>query len=94
MNNFLIFLPSLLCHSIHASRSYEQKQMNNSLFLTTGARVWKLDVHKIKKVMSVWLYVAYYKLLNHWIPTDGVSTLSWWWGLSSAETLRAMPAVV
>jgi hypothetical protein len=26
-------------------------------------------------------------------PTDGVSTLLWWWGLSSAETLRAMPAV-
>jgi hypothetical protein len=27
-------------------------------------------------------------------PTDGVSNLSWWWGLSAApETLRAMPAV-
>jgi hypothetical protein len=26
-------------------------------------------------------------------PTDGVSTLSWWWGLSAPETLRAMPAV-
>jgi hypothetical protein len=28
------------------------------------------------------------------IPLDGVSTLSWWWGLSAPETLRAMPAVV
>jgi hypothetical protein len=27
------------------------------------------------------------------IHTDGVSTLSWWWGLGAAETLRAMPAV-
>jgi hypothetical protein len=27
------------------------------------------------------------------IPTDGVSPLSWWWGLSAPETLRAMPAV-
>jgi hypothetical protein len=27
-------------------------------------------------------------------PTDGVSTLSWWWGLSAPETVRAMPAVV
>jgi hypothetical protein len=26
-------------------------------------------------------------------PIDGVSTLSWWWGLSAPETLRAMPAV-
>jgi hypothetical protein len=26
-------------------------------------------------------------------PTDGVSTLLWWWGLSTPETLRAMPAV-
>jgi hypothetical protein len=26
-------------------------------------------------------------------PTDGVSTLSWWWGLSASATLRAMPAV-
>jgi hypothetical protein len=26
-------------------------------------------------------------------PNDGVSTLSWWWGLSAPETLRAMPAV-
>jgi hypothetical protein len=26
-------------------------------------------------------------------PTDGVSTLSWWWGLSAPETLKAMPAV-
>jgi hypothetical protein len=25
--------------------------------------------------------------------TDGVSTLSWWRGLSAPETLRAMPAV-
>jgi hypothetical protein len=27
------------------------------------------------------------------LPTDGVSTLSWWWGLSAPETLRAMAAV-
>jgi hypothetical protein len=27
------------------------------------------------------------------LPTDGVSTLSWWWGLSAPEILRAMPAV-
>jgi hypothetical protein len=27
------------------------------------------------------------------VPADGVSTLSWWWGLSAPETLRAMPAV-
>jgi hypothetical protein len=26
-------------------------------------------------------------------PTDGVSILLWWWGLSAPETLRAMPAV-
>jgi hypothetical protein len=26
-------------------------------------------------------------------PTDGVSALSWWRGLSYPETLRAMPAV-
>jgi hypothetical protein len=26
-------------------------------------------------------------------PTNGVSTLSWWWGLSAPETLRAMLAV-
>jgi hypothetical protein len=29
----------------------------------------------------------------HGYPTDGVSTLSWWWGLSAPEILRAMPAV-
>jgi hypothetical protein len=28
-----------------------------------------------------------------YLPTDVVSTLSWWWGLSAPETLRAMPAV-
>jgi hypothetical protein len=27
------------------------------------------------------------------IPTDGVSTLSWWWGLSALETLRAVLTV-
>jgi hypothetical protein len=26
-------------------------------------------------------------------PTNGISTLSWWWGLRAPETLRAMPAV-
>jgi hypothetical protein len=28
-----------------------------------------------------------------WDPTDGVSTLLWWLGLSAPETLRTMPAV-
>jgi hypothetical protein len=27
------------------------------------------------------------------VSSDGVSTLSWWWGLSAPETLIAMPAV-
>jgi hypothetical protein len=27
------------------------------------------------------------------VPTDGILALSWWWGLSAPETLRAMPAV-
>jgi hypothetical protein len=27
------------------------------------------------------------------VPTYGVSTLSWWWGFSVPETLRAMLAV-
>jgi hypothetical protein len=27
------------------------------------------------------------------IPTDAIPTLSWWWGLSAPETLRAIPAV-
>jgi hypothetical protein len=27
------------------------------------------------------------------VPTNGISTLSWWWGLRAPETLRAMPAV-
>jgi hypothetical protein len=27
------------------------------------------------------------------VPTDGVSTLPWWWSLSAPEPLRAMPAV-
>jgi hypothetical protein len=27
------------------------------------------------------------------VPTNGVSTLSWWWSLSAPETLTAMPAV-
>jgi hypothetical protein len=27
------------------------------------------------------------------LPTNGISTLSWWWGLRAPETLRAMPAV-
>jgi hypothetical protein len=26
-------------------------------------------------------------------PTDAIPTLSWWWGLSAPETLRALPAV-
>jgi hypothetical protein len=39
---------------------------------------------------------SYMRFLCYWaihIPTDGVSTLSWWWGLSAPETLRVMPAV-
>jgi hypothetical protein len=39
-----------------------------------------------------WLLILYINLQT--IPNDGVSTLSWWWGLSAPETLRAMPAVV
>jgi hypothetical protein len=31
--------------------------------------------------------------ITHNFPTDGVSTLSWWWGLSAPETLRAMLVV-
>jgi hypothetical protein len=31
--------------------------------------------------------------INLMIPTNGISTLSWWWGLRAPETLRAMPAV-
>jgi hypothetical protein len=31
---------------------------------------------------------------DRWVlPTNGISTLSWWWGLRAPETLRAMPAV-
>jgi hypothetical protein len=26
-------------------------------------------------------------------PTDDIPTLSWWWGLSAPETLRAISAV-
>jgi hypothetical protein len=26
-------------------------------------------------------------------PTDAIPTLSWWWGLSAPETLRAILAV-
>jgi hypothetical protein len=31
--------------------------------------------------------------IGRMILTDGVSTLSWWLGLSTPETLRDMPAV-
>jgi hypothetical protein len=37
--------------------------------------------------------VNFYKEILVYHPTDGVSTLLWWWGLSVPETLRAMPAV-
>jgi hypothetical protein len=43
--------------------------------------------YRNKKLLS---FVTYYIT---YIPTDGVSTLSWWWGLSAHETLRAMLAV-
>jgi hypothetical protein len=35
------------------------------------------------------------QLINEiiYVPTNDVYTLSWWWGLSAPETLRAMPAV-
>jgi hypothetical protein len=36
------------------------------------------------------MYLVDYYVLD---PTDVVSALSWWWGLSAPETLRAMPAV-
>jgi hypothetical protein len=34
-----------------------------------------------------------YMMVSGFVPTDGVSTLSWWWGLSAPETLRDMPVV-
>jgi hypothetical protein len=36
-------------------------------------------------------YISHYYL--ELIPTDGVTTLSWWWGLSAPEAARAMLAV-
>jgi hypothetical protein len=44
--------------------------------------------HETKKLEE-----CFYEPKAYSIPTNGVSTLSWWWGLSSPETLRAMPAV-
>jgi hypothetical protein len=38
-------------------------------------------------------YLFLLQYIYIYIPTDGVSTLSWWWGLSAPETLRAMLAV-
>jgi hypothetical protein len=51
--------------------------------------------NKVKYNNTVW-EAAMLVLLMEWIykiPTDGVSTLLWWWGLSAPETLRAMPVV-
>jgi hypothetical protein len=46
---------------------------------------------------KLWLYgesnTVFQPVNNYPPPTDGVSTLSQWWGLSAPETLRAMPAV-
>jgi hypothetical protein len=39
------------------------------------------------------IYGQLFVSVNPELPTDGVSTLSWWWGLSAPETLRAMLAV-
>jgi hypothetical protein len=48
-----------------------------------GGRIFRL-------LCCVCVYFLCVRLL---LPTDGVSTLSSWWGLSAPETLRAMPAV-
>jgi hypothetical protein len=37
-----------------------------------------------------YFFKIYFNIIR---PTNGISTLSWWWGLRAPETLRAMPAV-
>jgi hypothetical protein len=56
------------------------------------------DPNTVKFVISYssLIYLTWFvilRLLMDQISTSGVSTLSWWWGLSAAETLRAVPAV-
>jgi hypothetical protein len=48
------------------------------------------------KLLELKFLTSLIKLLSASIsenPTNGISTLSWWWGLRAPETLRAMPAV-
>jgi hypothetical protein len=49
-----------------------------------------VELHVQSIVFFIYTYIG---LLTALGPTDGVSTLLWWWGLSAPETLRAMPTV-
>jgi hypothetical protein len=51
-----------------------------------------LHIHHIGKFITK--FADFNEIYLYFIPTDGVSTLLWRWGLSAPETLRAMPAVV
>jgi hypothetical protein len=57
----------------------------------------KMDLRRIVWGGIDWINLAKnrdkWRVLMNTIPTNGISTLSWWWGLRAPETLRAMPAV-
>jgi hypothetical protein len=68
------------CHEIHSPR----RNYNQCIAEWTGMISW----HSTRC-----LWTTNYKERLILGPTYGVSTLSWWRGLSAPETLRAMPAV-
>jgi hypothetical protein len=53
--------------------------------------IYDIGLYYPSTIRAVYLYFYFRTSIVN--PTDGVSTLSWWWGLSTPETLRAMPAV-
>jgi hypothetical protein len=51
---------------------------------------WKKNTNPGSSLYKLWKLYGKVTVIT---PTDGVSTLSWWLGLSAPETLSAMPAV-
>jgi hypothetical protein len=88
----MLYTYLLFCmHVIYTSHSI----LPHLIFLKKSSKTNRIISHEIFSILLVFPYPEV-KIFSStlWFPPEGVSILSWWWGLRDTVTWRAMPAVV
>jgi hypothetical protein len=86
---FILYIPSQQTHHTVDTGNYSMDKHNIKSKINYRQGLEKEHINTEKQTNKVIIII----LLTQIYPTNGISTLSWWWGLRAPETLRAMPAV-